>query len=456
MIMELPNYFIADLHPEAALTAKMLREACDSLRQNRERYLRPRTTEQIIRIIARLADNWLDPEFPFRRHVLAKGPEATGFSESILEHGLDCFFRQITSDSLTAFMQQELGHPGRLDTFRSDVTEQRFQRSALAHGPQLLVHICAGKLPNPTLTSIITGLLVQSAQVVKCATGGSFIPRMFAHSLYQADPKMASCLEIVEWRGGHEPELESVLFGECDVVTATGADETLAAIRQQLPPNVRFIGYGHRVSFGYVASDALDGHSVDDLVRRAADDIVAWDQLGCLSPHLFYVEAGGPTTPEKFAERLANELAGREHSTPRGRIHPDAAGAIAYRRSFYEVRSASNSDTKLWKSDDSTAWTVIYEPEPQFQLSCLHRFVLVKGVAGLDEALAGLDAWREKISTVGLAAGDDKRRPYAERLARLGASRICPIGRMQNPSLFWHHDGRPALADLVTWTDWEF
>jgi len=99
---------------------------------------------------------------------------------------------------------------------------------------------------------------------------------------------------------------------------------------------------------------------------------------------------------------------------------------------------------------------VIYEPDPQFQLSCLHRFVLIKGVTNLDEALAGLDPWREKISTVGLAVGDDKRRAYAERLAHSGASRICPIGRMQNPPVFWHHDGRPALADLVTWTDWEF
>jgi len=26
---------------------------------------------------------------------------------------------------------------------------------------------------------------------------------------------------------------------------------------------------------------------------------------------------------------------------------------------------------------------------------------------------------------------------------------------MQNPPLTWRHDGRPALADLVTWADFE-
>jgi hypothetical protein len=34
-------------------------------------------------------------------------------------------------------------------------------------------------------------------------------------------------------------------------------------------------------------------------------------------------------------------------------------------------------------------------------------------------------------------------------------TRVCPLGRMQEPPLTWRHDGRPALADLITWTDLE-
>jgi len=34
-------------------------------------------------------------------------------------------------------------------------------------------------------------------------------------------------------------------------------------------------------------------------------------------------------------------------------------------------------------------------------------------------------------------------------------TRVCPLGRMQQPSFSWRHDGRPSLGDLVTWTDWE-
>jgi hypothetical protein len=98
---------------------------------------------------------------------------------------------------------------------------------------------------------------------------------------------------------------------------------------------------------------------------------------------------------------------------------------------------------------------VVYEGDPRFQLSCLNRFVYVKGVTQLAQALQGADEVRGKVSTVGLAASDETAPELAKRLARWGVTRICPIGQMQNPPLTWRHDGRPALGDLITWTDWE-
>ena len=38
---------------------------------------------------------------------------------------------------------------------------------------------------------------------------------------------------------------------------------------------------------------------------------------------------------------------------------------------------------------------------------------------------------------------------------RWGVARVCRLGLMQEPPLAWRHDGRPALGDLVRWTDWE-
>jgi len=318
----------------------------------------------------------------------------------------------------------------------------------------MLVHIAAGNIPNPALMSIALGLLTRSAQFVKCASASSFLPRLFAHSLYELDPKLGACLEIAEWRGGNE-ELEAALFAEANCVTATGSDEAILAIRQRLPLATRFLGYGHRVSFGFVARGVLSGHHLRLAAANAADDVVAWNQLGCLSPHVIYVQSSGETQPEKFAELLADELERREQTEPRGELTPEEAAAIASRHGIYEVRAAHSPDTQMWRSKDSTAWTVVFEADPTFRTSCLNRFIYVKGVTDLPQLLQHAEPVRGKVSTVGVAAPDNRVEELAVQLARWGVTRVCPLGQMQNPPLTWRHDGRPALGDLVTWTDLE-
>ena len=88
-------------------------------------------------------------------------------------------------------------------------------------------------------------------------------------------------------------------------------------------------------------------------------------------------------------------------------------------------------------------------------MSCLNRFIYVKSVTNLTEALHAADSVRGKISTVGVAAPDEQAEELANQLARWGVSRVCPLGQMQNPPLTWRHDGRPSLGELVTWTEWE-
>jgi hypothetical protein len=452
--MTLPNYFLADLPPEAHLTASMIREACVTIKRNREQYLVNRTTPSLIHALSTTAQDWLQKDYPFRLLALEQGQVQTGFSPLVLATGLDTFFRQLTPENLQALLLQDLGHVERLDAMVAAGPEQSSRRAALARGPDLLIHVTAGNLPSPALMSIVLGVLVRSAQFVKCATGTSLLPRLFAHSLYEIEPKLGACLEIAEWPGGHKA-LEEALFAEASCVTATGTDETLQDIRRRLPGSVRFLGYGHRVSFGYIAQEMLSRYHAKDVIADAAKDVAAWDQLGCLSPHVFYVQHRGSISPEQFAELLAEALRDREVIEPRGPLTPEESATIASRRAFYEVRAAHSPDTRQWCSQGSTAWTVVYEANAQFQVSCLNRFIYVKGVRDADEMLEAIDAMRGKISTVGVAAPATVVEKLAQQLARWGVARLCPLGQMQNPPFPWRHDGRPSLGDLVTWTDWE-
>ena len=222
--MDLPNYFLIDLPPEAILTPEMIHEACQALKHNRERYLVGRPTPSLVRVVSQVARDWLEPEFPFRKLALADGPKATGFSRATLAAGLDAFFAALTLENLERLLIQDLGHLQRLENLAASEVEQGSDRASFVRGPELLVHVAGGVLPNPTLMSMILGLLVRSAQFVKCATGASYLPRLFAHSLYQAEPKLGACLELAEWKGGAQA-IESALFNEADCLTVTGHDD---------------------------------------------------------------------------------------------------------------------------------------------------------------------------------------------------------------------------------------
>jgi len=472
--MNLHQLFLADLGPDLQLTAETLRQASFAVRRNRNEWLVRQRTRGVIEMIAHTAEQWLEPDNGFRALALREGPAETGWSRATLTRGLDAFFGSITVESLEALVAQDLGDARRLDDFGAGPAEHRTGRTSLAVGPELLVHLTAGNLPNPALFSMILGLITRSAQIVKCPRDASLFPRLFAHSLAATESKLGACMELVSWSHDerHAREWEDLLFSEAACVTATGGDTMLAEVRPRIPSRTRFVGYGHRISLGLIAKESLSPYSRKRLVRAMADDITAWNQLGCLSPHAYYVEEEVSGSAETLGEELAAELERREATEPRGSIGVAESALIQSRRSTFELRSAAMASmaernlhrslffeppatVRLWSSAESTAWTVVLNHDARFQPSCLHRFIELKPIRNWNEVLRFAEPFRHQVSTVAVAAPDERMPEVARQLAHWGASRICPIGRMQTPPAAWRHDGRPALGDLITWTDLE-
>src|SRR5258705_94670 len=176
--MNLPNYFLADLPPEATFSLTMIVEACQTLKRNRERYLVNRSTESLVKVLDAVADGWLQAENPFRKFALELGPAQTGFSRETLARGLGNYFKQLTRENFQALLVQEFGDAKRLDVFTATTAGQKQNRMAIVNASEFQVHIAAGNIPNPAMTSIVFGLLTRSAQFVKCASGSNFLPRL--------------------------------------------------------------------------------------------------------------------------------------------------------------------------------------------------------------------------------------------------------------------------------------
>jgi hypothetical protein len=374
-------------------------------------------------------------------------PAVTGFTPEMVREAVELTFASLTRDSLREVLVRELGDAGILDGFRP-----RGALQAHARGPKLIAHFLAGNVPVPGIQSICFGLLLKSANIVKLASRDPVLPALFVESLRAVDVELGASVAALEW-DREEEELTRAALAGADGVVAFGNDRTVAALRQAAPAKATFLGYGNKLSFALVLKEAMTEANLPALAEAVAFDVSVYDQQGCLSPHVIYVEERGALGPRKFAAALAQAMAAYQLRVPRGVLSAEEAAALTQTRSAYEFRSASDRRVAVWASPKPNDWTVIYEDDPSFTPSCLNRLVYVKPTDSPARVIAAVERYAESISTIGVAPAGERMAALAADAANLGVHRVCALGQMQRPPLWWFHDGKPNLAGLVRWTE---
>jgi hypothetical protein len=191
-----------------------------------------------------------------------------------------------------------------------------------------------------------------------------------------------------------------------------------------------------------------------DTALAAARAVAIFDQKGCVSPHVIFVEEGGETTPSDWAEMLAVALEEVEDSLPSGPLSPEEGAALQ------QFRGAAELDESLGRGRvihgrEQAPWTVRFRPGGELELSCLNRSVTVIPVRDAKEVVDALKPWGPHLQTVGVTGVGGRLRELLEELVRLGVSRVVELGEVPWPSPWWHHDGVGPLQALVRWTDVE-
>jgi len=403
---------------------------------------------QIIAAIDGALACWRQAGDPGRAALLEHGPALIGYSREALTYAIDMMLPRFGEDGLVEMLRGELDDPAVLDGFVP--AGGGLRRMARGSGRQL--HVFAGTVPTVPIFSLICGLLVKSPVLAKPSSHDPLFPAVFAQTLARIEPRLADALAVLPWPGGDEL-LEREAVTGAGAVIIYGSDETVAAYRALAPARARFIGYGHALSIAAVAREALTGRAAPATARRLAWDVALFDQHGCLSPQLALLESGGEIEPETFCALLADALAGLAVSLPRGALDPADHARIRALREAARFRSAMDPGVRLWESDGSTAWTVILQPRADQAGGCTNRTITVSPIddltSGLPAVCSGLP-----LSCIGLAASPTRARELEPVMARL-TTRICPLGRMQEPPVTWRHDGRPNVADLVDWVEIE-
>ncbi len=333
------------------------------------------------------------------------------------------------SEKLHRWLIAELGHENALD---EPIPHGPLNCQALA--PTDLLHIVSGNTPHAAFQSLLRGLVVGAHNTVKLPSTG--LP-VFERAVAQLPDKLRTQVILLR-------ELPDDWPQKFRTIVVFGSDETLTWFKTHSPPTTRLLLHGQKLSVGLVSSD------LENAAYLAARDVSMFDQQGCLSIHDLYLTSEAGASPHAFAELLAVEMENFNQETPRTTLSSAESGEItALRESVRFLAASQPKEFALWQSAGSTDWTIIFELSPTLKISPLNRVVYLKPWPASPPA-ASLGAALAHISTLALHPFDTHP---DQTLLTLGARRICPLGETHNPSLFWHHDGLPPLASLITWID---
>jgi Acyl-CoA reductase (LuxC) len=210
-------------------------------------------------------------------------------------------------------------------------------------------------------------------------------------------------------------DVASVVEGEIHVY---GRDETIQSVRRDARPGVLVRAHGAGLGVALVGIDT----EVEPAARALADDVVVFDQRGCLSPRIVFV-AGPESRSEAFAEALHTRLGALDHEVPRGPLDADEAREA---RRYLETMAFSGS---IYRGL-SHAVGIASADMPLF-IPPVGRHVHVVAIRSLEEARATLEPLARFVVTVGCGDPTEAR----ALLADTRHVRLTLLGRMQRPPL---------------------
>jgi len=208
-------------------------------------------------------------------------------------------------------------------------------------------------------------------------------------------------------------DVGDVASGEIHVY---GRDETIVAVRRAARPAVVVRGHGTGLGVALV----LAGDGLDEAARAIAEDVVAFDQRGCLSPRIV-LTLGDAARAGELGRALHRALEELGRSVPRGELDvAERRDAARYAETMAFAGHVHRAERHL--VGVATEAGPLLVPPPGRHV----HIVAVSDVAGAQRLLGPI---HPHIVAVGTGDADAVRSVVGQRV------RVSPLGWMQRPRL---------------------
>ncbi len=422
--------------------------AISKVLKNSAKRLKEMPVTEIAEKIEFAAKQWLKPNLPERKEALSLLPKLLPFSEPVCKQAIDALMEQLKVSRLLSLLDELLGDHKALDSF----LERGWGTKRKAFGANLAFLVLASNIVGVGIWDIVFCLLCKTPILVKPSIEEPLLTSLFAQSLEKFAPELANSVAVLPFESERDDLIDAAL-GECDVVIVYGTDETIGAFKRKVEPKVRLIERGHKFSVAIVVADFANEMTADLL----ALDIARSDQRGCLSPQVCFLV--GSQESEKFAKSVAVALDRLSRDLPPNPSEVEKVN-ISHFRLTCEMLGA-----EVFALPDAS-WTVVLWDKGQGKgdkgklqawqkVSCSARVIHIVAVQTLDEVFEQLLPLGKFLQGVAVVADEKTSEQIAEVMGQGGASRVCPIGKLQIPPIDWSQDGKHLISELVRWCDLE-
>lgn len=465
-----------------------------------------------------------EPTDPARRMALQAIPGYTGYSTEMIQFTLEALqlmsldqlpaaLSLLPTHQATRAWQSMPGLPGILRFFPAPGWRSRLGKFSIRDDypifapldyPALVVGYGAGNVPGTAMLIALLSLSTTLAGepppvvIVKNSRLEPIFAPLLLSALEQVDPDLLSTLAVLVW-DYEDAAVQELLLSEAEMVIAAASDETITQIRAQVdraynlrtrqfllrtrqflanrskglplspPRSLRFHAHGHKVSFSVIGREVLrknlsepsSGTPLLDIVSLlAALDSVFWDQNGCLSSRVHFVEESGSAgySALEYAERLTAQMRMLALALPRGawprQLLHDRFDRYKQLEATSQVQVLSGYEDEFLVAVDRRP---LGEAGVRSQVNdCQGRVILVRPVTDLMEvpesylrwlAPASLQSLSVAVGQPGIGLSESFLR-FAEACGKRGVTAIRTVGRGAFPQLAYSWDGLIPL-DLL-------
>ena len=427
---------------QVLVEARELRDACRAV-----------PIRSILQVLDQAGRLLADPSHPLRREAVERLPGIVNFSAPMIEAGLDALVSMLKRENLLTRLSADLGNVGYLDDF---VYHEGFGGFMKAEPRGIVAHVAAGNVFVGAVDTLIQGIVTKNVNLLKMAGADPLFPLLFARAVLEVDAEglVSRTFALLPFRGG-DTEVEGLLKQHCDTIVVYGGEDTVRAYREGLGLHNRLVEYGPKYSCVLIEDHEMQVRGEAEIASGVARDFTMWDQSACSSPHTVFVAGRTPEesapAARRFAEALAEGLSHWDTVFPAGAIPFQEQVEVTRSRELARVGQALGRAELLVPDRKIQDWTVIYEDDPVFRVSCHHRTAYVKPVRDLEEALEILAPYGQFIQSVAVVADAARTFQVSDRLVRLGADRVVEAGNMARRRHGTPHDGTRGTDEMVRW-----